>query len=120
MRAEQEPTRSLARLDSVYKPLATCRLLPEPRGGYTWVRGASMARIVICGGGAIGLLTALMLARREHEVTVVERDEPIDPDPADGSTRGWQVQAWRKPCTHIWSPPGSARYSSPNYPTSSD
>ena len=40
--------------------------------------------------GVIGLLTALMLARREHEVTIVERDEPSDLDPADGNTIGWQ------------------------------
>ncbi|WP_344812498.1 FAD-dependent oxidoreductase [Microlunatus aurantiacus] len=33
-----------------------------------------MTHVVICGGGAIGLLTARLLARRELEVTIVERE----------------------------------------------
>jgi len=49
-----------------------------------------MTHVVICGGGAIGLLTALLLARRELEVTIVERDEPVDLDPLDGKSSGWQ------------------------------
>lgn len=49
-----------------------------------------MTHIVICGGGVIGLLSALMLARRRFEVTVVERDEPVDHPPIDGSADGWQ------------------------------
>ena len=49
-----------------------------------------MTQIVICGGGVVGLLTALMLARRELKVTIVERDETVDQDPVDGSTDGWQ------------------------------
>ena len=46
-----------------------------------------MTHVVICGGGVIGLLTALLLARRELEVTIVERDEPVDLDPTQGATR---------------------------------
>jgi glycine/D-amino acid oxidase-like deaminating enzyme len=36
-----------------------------------------MSRIVVIGGGMIGLSTALMLDRAGHDVTVVERDDGI-------------------------------------------
>jgi 2-polyprenyl-6-methoxyphenol hydroxylase-like FAD-dependent oxidoreductase len=49
-----------------------------------------MTHAVICGGGAIGLLTALLLARRELKVTIVERDEPVNLNPVDGNSSGWQ------------------------------
>ena len=52
-----------------------------------------MTHVVICGGGVIGLLTALLLARRELEVTIVERDEPVDLDPLDGTER-WLAASW--------------------------
>ncbi|HET9444041.1 MAG TPA: FAD-dependent oxidoreductase, partial [Acidimicrobiales bacterium] len=48
-----------------------------------------MARIVVCGGGVVGLATAMMLARDGHEVTVLERDR--DPVPAEPA-RAWD--AW--------------------------
>jgi 2-polyprenyl-6-methoxyphenol hydroxylase-like FAD-dependent oxidoreductase len=43
-----------------------------------------MASIIVCGGGVIGLLTASMLARDGHEVTVLETDASEPPaSPAD-------------------------------------
>lgn len=42
-----------------------------------------MATIVVCGGGAVGLVTAMLLARDGHRVTVVERDAAPPPDGPD-------------------------------------
>ena len=43
-----------------------------------------MASIIVCGGGVIGLLTASMLARDGHDVTVLETDASGPPaSPAD-------------------------------------
>lgn len=50
-----------------------------------------MATVAIAGGGLVGLTTALMLARRGHEVVVVDRDEPPPPGTPD------EVAAWRRP-----------------------
>ena len=51
-----------------------------------------MAEIVIAGGGLIGLPAALLLARRGHRVTIVERDPPDVPaTPSDA----WND--WRRP-----------------------
>jgi 2-polyprenyl-6-methoxyphenol hydroxylase-like FAD-dependent oxidoreductase len=40
-----------------------------------------MARIVLVGGGVVGLSGALLLARDGHDVTVLERDPAPPPDP---------------------------------------
>ncbi len=48
-----------------------------------------MARIVMVGGGVVGLCAALMLGRDGHDVTVLERDPAPPPDPED-AWAGWQ------------------------------
>ena len=50
-----------------------------------------MARIVVCGGGVIGLSTAMLLARDGHEVTVLEADPDTAPD---DPLEAWS--AWRR------------------------
>ena len=47
-----------------------------------------MARVVMVGGGVVGLCGAQMLARDGHEVTVLERDPAPPPDPEDAWS-GW-------------------------------
>ena len=42
-----------------------------------------MARIVVCGAGTCGLVTAMLLAKDGHEVEVLERDPMEPPAPAD-------------------------------------
>jgi 2-polyprenyl-6-methoxyphenol hydroxylase-like FAD-dependent oxidoreductase len=51
-----------------------------------------MARVVIAGAGFAGLAGALFLARRGHDVSVVERDDP----PPDG-TPADDANGWRHP-----------------------
>jgi 2-polyprenyl-6-methoxyphenol hydroxylase-like FAD-dependent oxidoreductase len=48
-----------------------------------------MARVVMVGGGVVGLCGAQMLARDGHEVTVLERDAAPPPDPED-AWNGWE------------------------------
>ena len=48
-----------------------------------------MARIVVVGGGIVGLGASLMLARDGHQVTVLERDPAPPPDP-EGAWEGWE------------------------------
>jgi 2-polyprenyl-6-methoxyphenol hydroxylase-like FAD-dependent oxidoreductase len=51
-----------------------------------------MAEVVVTGAGVIGLTTALLLARRGHEVVVLDRDGP----PPDG-TPDDDAQRWDRP-----------------------
>src|SRR5262245_37353143 len=49
-----------------------------------------MASIVVCGGGVVGLCSAMMLARDGHEITVLESDpEPVPAVPLDAWS-SWQ------------------------------
>ncbi|WP_448627278.1 FAD-dependent oxidoreductase [Geodermatophilus sp. URMC 64] len=50
-----------------------------------------MARITVLGAGMNGLVTAMLLARDGHEVTVLERDPATPPPPAQAWTR------WERP-----------------------
>ena len=45
-----------------------------------------MARIIVIGGGVVGLCSALLLGRDGHEVTVLERDSAPAPEPQ----QAWQ------------------------------
>ena len=54
--------------------------------------GMSVTRVVIAGAGFAGLSSALFLARRGHQVTMIERDgAPPDGAPSD------DVDSWRHP-----------------------
>lgn len=59
-----------------------------------------MGRIVVCGGGVIGLSTAMLLARDGHQVTVLETDpSPVPEAPAQAWQR-WErrgVPQFRQP-----------------------
>lgn len=60
-----------------------------------------MSRIVVMGGGLIGLATALMIAKQGHEVTVLERD----PQPRPGTPH----EAWDS-----WDRPGIMQFRLPH------
>jgi 2-polyprenyl-6-methoxyphenol hydroxylase-like FAD-dependent oxidoreductase len=51
-----------------------------------------MARIVVIGGGLIGLATALMVARLGHDVTVLERDPAPPPKTPQEAWDRWERQ----------------------------
>jgi 2-polyprenyl-6-methoxyphenol hydroxylase-like FAD-dependent oxidoreductase len=61
-----------------------------------------MSRIVVLGGGVIGLMTAMMLARQSHDVTVLEHDREHPP--------GSPEEAW-----HTWDRRGVAQFRQPHY-----
>ena len=59
-----------------------------------------MGSIVVCGGGVIGLLSAMMLARDGHQVTVVEADSAGVPAAPGKAWESWQrkgVAQFRQP-----------------------
>ncbi|MBZ9867532.1 FAD-dependent oxidoreductase [Mesorhizobium sp. CA15] len=59
-----------------------------------------MSKILICGGGVIGLCTAAMLGRDDHDVTVLEADPADRPS---SSSQGWD-----------WERPGVAQFRQPH------
>ncbi len=61
-----------------------------------------MAKIVVLGGGVIGLSTALILTRQGHEVTVLERDGAPVPNSPE--------QAWQQ-----WNRRGVAQFRQPHF-----
>jgi len=59
-----------------------------------------MARIVVIGGGFIGLATALMVAKQGHDVTVLERDPAPPPSTTQLAWDRWErhgVMQFRQP-----------------------
>lgn len=49
-----------------------------------------MARIIVVGGGVIGMSAAMLLARDGHEVTVLERDPAGAPGDVDDAWASWE------------------------------
>lgn len=59
-----------------------------------------MGRIIVCGGGPIGLLASIMLARDGHEVTVLESDRHDFPANSREAWNSWErngVAQFRQP-----------------------
>jgi 2-polyprenyl-6-methoxyphenol hydroxylase-like FAD-dependent oxidoreductase len=59
-----------------------------------------MADVVVCGGGVVGLASAMLLARDGHEVTVLERDGGDVPTSVDEAWERWErpgVPQFRQP-----------------------
>lgn len=60
----------------------------------------AMGRILVCGGGPIGLLASIMLARDGHEVTVLENDQHDFPARLGEAWDSWErkgVAQFRQP-----------------------
>lgn len=49
-----------------------------------------MAKVVIVGGGVVGLGLGILLAKDGHEVEALERDPAPPPDSVDGAWEGWE------------------------------
>ena len=59
-----------------------------------------MSKIIVLGGGVVGLSTAIMLARQGHGVTVFERDDEPVPRSAEDAWEAWErrgVAQFRQP-----------------------
>jgi 2-polyprenyl-6-methoxyphenol hydroxylase-like FAD-dependent oxidoreductase len=66
-----------------------------------------MSKIVVLGGGVIGLSTAMLLARQGHDVTVFERDDAPIPGSPEEAWSAWDrggVAQFRQP--HFLHPSG--------------
>jgi len=61
-----------------------------------------VAKIIVLGAGVCGLATAMLLARDQHDVTVLERDPDPVPETAD--------EAWER-----WARGGVAQFRQPHY-----
>ena len=63
-----------------------------------------MSRILVLGGGVIGLATAMMVARQGHSVTILEHDsEPLPASPEE-AWRAWErrgVTQFRMPALSV-------------------
>ena len=62
--------------------------------------GGGMARILVLGGGVIGLSTAMMLAEQGHDVIVLERDDDPLPNSPNEAWQSWErrgVAQFRQP-----------------------
>ena len=65
-----------------------------------------MAGIVVCGGGIVGLTSAVLLARDGHDVTVLETDPSEPPGEPAAAWEGWErrgVAQFRQ--AHVMLPP---------------
>jgi 2-polyprenyl-6-methoxyphenol hydroxylase-like FAD-dependent oxidoreductase len=62
----------------------------------------NVSKIVVLGGGVIGLATAMLLARQGHDVTVFERDDARVPGSAE--------EAWS-----VWERDGVAQFRQPHF-----